>query len=89
MGQFFSLSVEQGIGWLTFDCPGEKVNKLSSEALVELSDTLKAASTNSELRVLVFVSNKSDIFIAGADISEINTIATADDGYLKARSGQA
>jgi 3-hydroxyacyl-CoA dehydrogenase/enoyl-CoA hydratase/3-hydroxybutyryl-CoA epimerase len=89
MAHYFSLSIEQGIGWLTFDCPGEKINKLSSAALSELSDMIAQAKTASDLRVLVIVSAKTDVFVAGADITEIQSIDTPVDGYAKARGGQA
>ena len=89
MGTYFTLRVDEGIGWLLFDYPGEKVNKLSAVALEELSSCLFTAKTDSDIRVLVIYSAKQDIFIAGADISEIKDITTADDGYKKARYGQA
>ncbi len=89
MAHYFSLSIEHGIGWLTFDCPGEKINKLSASALAELSEMIAQAKTASDLQVLVIVSAKTDIFVAGADIAEIQNIDTPEDGYAKARSGQS
>jgi len=42
----------------------------------------------SHLKALVILSNKKDVFIAGADIKEIESITEVKDGREKSRSGQ-
>lgn len=57
-----------GIGCLTFDMPGEKVNKLSLPVLEELEKNLDSVAKNSEIKALLIKSGKDDVFIAGADL---------------------
>ena len=67
---------ENNIGTITFDQPDSKVNVLNSATLVALDkilDDLKGKS----LKALIIQSAKKDIFIAGADIKEIENITEA------------
>ena len=78
---------ENNIGTITFDQPDSKVNVLNAATLVALDkilDELKAKS----LKVLIIQSAKKDIFIAGADIKEIENIVEVGDGKSKAQAGQ-
>jgi len=75
MEKCFHLDVDsKGIGWLTFDYPGEKVNKFSTQVIDELDGILDEVSANSSIRALVIQSAKKGIFIAGADVKEIYDI---------------
>src|SRR4051812_6928767 len=56
---------------LTFDLPGEKVNKLSQKVIREfdtLLSRLESMGSKKEIEALVLVSGKPGNFIAGADI---------------------
>jgi 3-hydroxyacyl-CoA dehydrogenase / enoyl-CoA hydratase / 3-hydroxybutyryl-CoA epimerase len=89
MSNFFDFKIDKnGIARLTFDQKDEKVNKLSSKALSELSKTLKEASINKNIQILVFDSKKENIFIAGADINEIKDISNEEDALKKVSQGQ-
>ena len=67
--------------YITFDLPNEKVNKLSTSVMKELKSTLEKLKT-SNTKMVVFKSAKPKIFIAGADIEEINALkAEADVNY--------
>jgi 3-hydroxyacyl-CoA dehydrogenase / enoyl-CoA hydratase / 3-hydroxybutyryl-CoA epimerase len=79
---------EDGIGVLTFDLPKEKVNKLTFRVMKEFSDTLTLLRKEEKLKLLMIKSGKKNIFIAGADISEISSITTQEDGESKAALGQ-
>ena len=71
MPSAFRLDLEDGgLGVLTFDLPGEKVNKFSRQVLAELSELVGRLERESQTRVLLVVSGKPDIFIAGADVKE-------------------
>ena len=86
----FSFSVSQeGIGTLVFDMPGEKVNKLTSDVMGQLDKQLSLLSGYSTLRVLIIRSGKPGMFIAGADISEIETINDIAQGEQKSVMGQS
>ncbi|MEW6056309.1 MAG: 3-hydroxyacyl-CoA dehydrogenase NAD-binding domain-containing protein [Bdellovibrionota bacterium] len=92
-GKSFELvdysSIEEGLFGLHFDLPGEKVNKLGPAVLGELRDQLESLRNRSEIKALVFISNKDSIFIAGADIEIIRGIRDAQEGARLARDGQA
>jgi 3-hydroxyacyl-CoA dehydrogenase/enoyl-CoA hydratase/3-hydroxybutyryl-CoA epimerase len=79
----FQLEVrEDGLGILTFDLAGEKVNKFSREVFTELSEMLVRLSREPRLRGLIIESGKPDVFIAGADVKEFTQI-----GREQARAG--
>ncbi len=67
----FDLTIEDdGLGVLTFDLPGEKVNKFSREVLAELAELVGRLERESRTRALLLRSGKPEIFIAGADVKE-------------------
>ncbi|MDQ5858094.1 MAG: enoyl-CoA hydratase-related protein, partial [Acidobacteriota bacterium] len=85
----FHLDVNpDGLGILTFDLAGEKVNKFSRDVLVELSEVLVRLSQDPRVRALLVRSGKPDVFIAGADIKEFTQVAPEDAAAGSAR-GQA
>jgi 3-hydroxyacyl-CoA dehydrogenase/enoyl-CoA hydratase/3-hydroxybutyryl-CoA epimerase len=85
----FRLDVAaDGLGVLTFDLPGEKVNKLSREVLGELAEVLVRLSQDPRVRVLLVRSGKPDVFIAGADVKEFTRIGPGEISAASAR-GQA
>jgi 3-hydroxyacyl-CoA dehydrogenase/enoyl-CoA hydratase/3-hydroxybutyryl-CoA epimerase len=68
----FHLTVEpDGLAVLLFDTPGEKVNKYSTPVMLELETLLDDLARRTDIKSLLLVSQKPDIFIAGADINEI------------------
>ena len=70
----FSFAIDADhLAWLTFDLPGEKVNKFTPEALQKLSEILDGLAENREIKALVITSGKKDCFIAGADIKMIQS----------------
>lgn len=77
------------IAWVTFDLQNEKVNKLSRVVLTELREILTGLQGNKLLKGLIFISNKDSIFIAGADIKEIESIKSAYEGEQAAKEGQS
>ncbi len=89
-GTHFRLDVEpDGLALLTFDSPGEKVNKYSTPVMLELDALLDALAKRTDVKALLLVSGKPDIFIAGADVNEIAKVtdpAAIADGV---RKGQA
>ncbi len=78
-----------GIAILTFDAPGEKINKLTTPVMSELDHILDELSLKRELRAMVVRSGKDNSFIVGADIAEIHGITDASVGEALARRGQA
>ncbi len=84
----FTLSITDGIARLVFDLPGEKVNKFTAAVLDELDGLIAGFERRTDLQAVVITSAKPEIFIAGADIAEIQGISTVDQGLVKARRGQ-
>jgi 3-hydroxyacyl-CoA dehydrogenase/enoyl-CoA hydratase/3-hydroxybutyryl-CoA epimerase len=77
-----------GVGVVTIDYPGEKINKLSSHIFLELEELLKDISKNMEIKSLLFVSAKKDSFIVGADIHELRDVDTAELGQQMSERAQ-
>ena len=81
MGQNIKLEINEFVATLTFDLENEKVNKLSFAVLNEFSSKLDEIIENQELKALVITSAKKDVFIAGADIKEIEKLTNEDEIY--------
>ncbi len=93
---------DNNVGVIEFDQEGSKVNLLTAAALRELDkilDPLAPAGQRfpagkslpagkSSLKAVVIASKKKDIFIAGADIKEIEGITQPEEGRQKAKAGQ-
>ncbi|MFN5152957.1 MAG: 3-hydroxyacyl-CoA dehydrogenase NAD-binding domain-containing protein, partial [Gemmatimonadota bacterium] len=75
----FSLSVEDGIAVLTFDLPGESVNKFSPAVIEEFTGYLALLEQDQAVRAAVLISGKPGTFIAGADIDQFLAFRSADD----------
>ena len=75
----FSLSVEDGIAVLTFDLPGESVNKFSPVVIEEFTGYLALLEQDQAVRAAVLISGKPGTFIAGADIDQFLAFRSADD----------
>lgn len=90
MSKNFTLSRDRVRDYVTvtFDLLDEKVNKLSTAVMQEFSSLLDELSTQRDIQMLVFRSGKESMFIAGADISEIENISTEQDALEKAHQGQ-
>lgn len=89
MNGAFQLNVDgNGVARLVFDLPGEKVNKFSYVVMMELSKLLDGLSQNKDIKAMAVLSGKKDVFIAGADIDELQKIQTEDEAYEKSRLGQ-
>ena len=86
MGVTFKL-VDR-IAFIEFDLPDSKVNILTAGVIQELDRILDPLKGNGQIDALVVTSNKPDVFIAGADIKEIEGITVPADGEAKSRAGQ-
>ncbi len=80
--------VEAPIGMITFNRPNV-LNALRSRLLREVSEALRAMENDEAVRAIVVTGAGEKAFAAGADISELNALATAGSGAEQARSGQA
>lgn len=65
---------DNGIAVITIDVPDTKVNTLSRYSMTELNAVLDEIVAQAGLKGLVIASGKTDNFIAGADVNEIQVI---------------
>lgn len=68
------LTCTDGIAILTFNRP-KALNALNTSLLEELSHALNAIQEDESTRVLILTGSGEKSFIAGADITEINTLS--------------
>lgn len=82
------ISVEEPVGIITFNRPNV-LNALRTRLLGEVGEALAEMERNARLRAVVITGAGEKAFAAGADISELNALASAGSGADQARSGQA
>lgn len=83
----FSIERQGDLAVIWFDLPGEKVNKLSTPVLHELSAVIDEVVAG-EAKKIVFASRKPGIFIAGADVMEFTTVSGVEQAKAYVRLGQ-
>jgi 3-hydroxyacyl-CoA dehydrogenase/enoyl-CoA hydratase/3-hydroxybutyryl-CoA epimerase len=76
----------EGIAWVVFDDPESKVNVLGTEQMQQLDAVLDELYKHKP-KAAVFISAKPGIFIAGADIKELQRIHDASLGADLSRTG--
>lgn len=87
--QSFTLTVrEDKVALLTMDIPGESMNVLKASFADEIEHILKQITSDSTIKGVVFISGKKDSFIAGADISMLDSCTTAEQAESIASMGQ-
>lgn len=75
------FEINENIATITFDLENEKINKLSFEVLKEFDEKLNLVQQDHTIKALVIDSAKKDIFIAGADIKQIEQLKNSDEIY--------
>jgi 3-hydroxyacyl-CoA dehydrogenase/enoyl-CoA hydratase/3-hydroxybutyryl-CoA epimerase len=84
----FRTEVRDGIAVVTFDLPGEPVNKLNAAVKVEFEALLIRIRDDADIRAVVLISGKPDTFIAGADIEEFTALTTQAEAERLSFEGQ-
>jgi 3-hydroxyacyl-CoA dehydrogenase / enoyl-CoA hydratase / 3-hydroxybutyryl-CoA epimerase len=79
---------ENHIGFITFDNPDAKVNILTGDVIRRFDAILDEVKSKNSVKAVVIQSAKKDVFIAGADIKEIEGITEVEVGKQKAQAGQ-
>jgi 3-hydroxyacyl-CoA dehydrogenase/enoyl-CoA hydratase/3-hydroxybutyryl-CoA epimerase len=88
MNKTIQLKTENEFAIIEIDQPDSKVNVLSAATLTELEQVIAELRLRQGLKGVCIVSNKPGIFIAGADIKEIEKISTVVEARDKAAAGQ-
>jgi len=68
---------QDGILWTTINRP-DKLNALNRQTLAELDHAIAAADENESVRAVVITGAGDKAFVAGADISELNTLGPVE-----------
>lgn len=89
MSGAITLDVVDGVGVVTFDLPGESVNKFTTSVVAEMTALLDRFDRDEGIRAAVLFSGKPDVWIAGADIDEFLAFKTAADAEQMSRTAQA
>ncbi|MGA9273832.1 MAG: enoyl-CoA hydratase-related protein [Candidatus Cybelea sp.] len=82
------VAIEEPIAVVTFNRPAV-LNALRTHLLKEFSLALAELANNDGVRAIVVTGAGEKAFAAGADIGELNALASAGSGAEQARSGQA
>src|SRR5258706_5813960 len=80
---------DDGICVLVFDRPGSSANIFDLPTLDELKQELEFIERQTELKGVIFISNKHSVFIAGADLNAMRKVASFDDARVVIERGQA
>ncbi len=83
-----TVTIESGIASVVFDMPQSAVNLLSTAVLEELEREITALRSNQDVKIALFKSAKDGIFIAGADIAEIDNLSDEEEARAKVSRGQ-
>ncbi len=84
-----TLEVVDGIAVLTFDLPGESVNKFSPAVIEEFTAHIDRIEKDTSIKGAVLISGKKGNFIAGADIDQFLEFRTAADAAKASAFGHA
>lgn len=79
MGEVFHLVREEGIGVVTFDVVGEKMNTWTEEAFAGFDRVMGEIEKDKDLRGVIFISGKPENFLAGANLKLISQIESAEE----------
>jgi enoyl-CoA hydratase len=82
------VEIDEPVGIITFNRPSV-LNALRNRLLSEFSQALVDLDDHNGVRAVVVTGAGEKAFAAGADIAELNAIATARTGVEQARRGQA
>ena len=83
----FTLTFDTHLAIIQIDEVGEPVNTLKAEFADELSALLHQIEKHSDAKGVVFVSAKANCFIAGADLSMLDSCESAQQAELLACKG--
>jgi 3-hydroxyacyl-CoA dehydrogenase/enoyl-CoA hydratase/3-hydroxybutyryl-CoA epimerase len=84
----FRIEREGDLAIVWFDLPGEKVNKFSSNVMMEFAAIVDEMEGSNDIKRIVIASGKPSIFIAGADVAEFTKATTPELAREYTRFGQ-
>ncbi|XP_077301258.1 monolysocardiolipin acyltransferase Mtpalpha [Arctopsyche grandis] len=81
--------VIDGVYVVTFDTPNSKVNSLNNAVMSEMTSVMNEIQSDPSVRAAVLISGKPGCFIAGADISMLESLKTVEEVTAVSKTGQA
>ncbi len=81
--------IGDGIGVITVDSPGSKVNVISSAMMKEVESVFDFIDKDKSIKAVVLLSAKDNNFIAGADLSELNSMKSVEEVVAYISKGHA
>jgi 3-hydroxyacyl-CoA dehydrogenase/enoyl-CoA hydratase/3-hydroxybutyryl-CoA epimerase len=82
-----SVAVHDGVAVVTFDLPGEPVNKFSKAVIADFVAVFDQIERDASVVGAVLISGKPDTFIAGADIDQFLEFTSAADAAAQSAEG--
>ncbi len=82
-----SVAISDGVAVVTFDLPGEPVNKFSKAVIADFVAVFDQLERDTSVVGAVLISGKSDTFIAGADIDAFLEFTSAADATRESAAG--
>ncbi len=76
-----------GVAVIRMDLPGEPMNTLKSDFVDTFDEVFGILENDADVKAVVFTSGKKDSFLAGADITMLQQVKTADDGERVSKAG--
>ncbi|MGB8221035.1 MAG: fatty acid oxidation complex subunit alpha FadJ [Polyangiales bacterium] len=77
------LTIEKrgdGVAIVRMDLPGEPMNTLKSDFVDTFMEVFDSLENDADVKAIVFTSGKKDSFIAGADITMLESVTSAEQG---------
>lgn len=87
-GANLSLNVKDGVGVITLDKQGAKVNSLSLDVMTEFESIFNEIQSNTDIKSAVIISGKRSGFVAGADIEMLKAAGSRKNVENISRKGQ-
>ncbi|GGB53457.1 fatty acid oxidation complex subunit alpha [Oceanisphaera marina] len=84
----FTLQLQDDIGIITMDVPGERMNTLRASFVDDIQALLADIKASSHIKGLVLRSGKPDSFIAGADVNMLAACTSAEQAQALSKAGQ-
>ncbi len=78
---------DDGVALVIMDLPGEPMNTLKADFVDTFTRVFDEVEKDPDIKAIVFTSGKKDSFIAGADITMLETVQSAEDGERISREG--
>ena len=77
-----------GVALLIIDVKGDAMNTMKETFVPEVDEAMNILRNDSDIKAVVLTSGKDDNFIAGADITMLDQVTTAEQGEQVSKEGQ-